>query len=271
MSDHIPFDRLLQPRRILAVMLLVCLRAADFPGSPARAAGDEPKGAAGQGAAVATALSEKGTILRRTSADANTWQVVSPKEKLHAGELVVGLPDAMLESGNGAVRLDFLADLDRLSPYEIRECAVQLGQSPQADLDVTLDRGRMDLVNRKAKGAAHVRVHVRKDVFDLTLAEPGARVALELFGRWPRGVSFTKEPSSKHVPTASLLILALEGEATLKHEHHEFGLKAPPGPALVEWDSLTGMDDTPRRLEKLPPWATARGEDTPEGKQRRAG
>lgn len=72
------------------------------------------------------------------------------------------------------------------------------------------------------------------------------------------------------MPVASLLILALAGEATLKHEHHEHALKAPPGPALVEWDSVTGMDETPRRLEKLPPWAGARGDDTPEGKQRKA-
>jgi hypothetical protein len=93
---------------------------------------------------------------------------------------------------------------------------------------------------------------------------------LELFGRWPRGVPFTKEPSAKHAPLASLVILALEGEATLKHEHHEHALKAPPGPALVEWDSVTGMDETTRRLENLPPWAVARGDDTPEGRLRKA-
>src|SRR6202011_1569349 len=118
------------------------------------------------------------------------WQIVSSKEKLHAGDFLVGLPGAMLESREGTIRLDFLADLDRLSPYPIRECAVQLGEDPKVDLDVTLDRGRMDLVNRKGKGEARVRVHVRKDIFDLTLAEPGARVALELFGRWSRGVPF---------------------------------------------------------------------------------
>src|SRR5262249_27974147 len=133
-----------------------------------------------------------------------------------------------------------------------------------------LDRGRMDLVNRKDKGAARVRVHARKDTFDLTLAEPGARVALELYGRWPRGASFSTNPDPKHVPTATLLILALSGDVTLEHEHHQHALKAPPGPALVEWDSVTGMDEAPRRLEKLPPWATADGDETPQGKLRKA-
>jgi hypothetical protein len=234
------------------------------------AGGEEPKATGERGAIVATALSEKGTLIRRAPAITAAWQVVAQNEKLPAGDLLVGLPGAELVSRNGAVRLDFLADLDRLSPYPIRECAVELRENPPVDLDVILDRGRMDLVNQKAKGPAHVRVQVRKDMFDLTLAAPGARVALELYGRWPRGVPFSKNADPKHVPTATLLILALDGEALLKHEHHELALKAPPGPALVEWDSVTGMDETPHRLEKLPPWARARGEDTPEGKLRHA-
>jgi hypothetical protein len=233
-------------------------------------AGGADQAADERGAIVATAHSEKGTLIRRASSAPTAWQIVAQNEKLHAGDLLVGLPGAQLVSRDGAVRLDFLADLDRLSPYPIRECAIKLRENPQVDLDVFLDRGRMDLVNQKNKGPAHVRVQVRNDTFELTLPAPGARVALELFGRWPRGVPFTKNPGSKHVPTANLLILALDGEAILKHEHHQLALKAPPGPALVEWDSVTGMDETPRRLAELPPWARARGEDTPEGKLRHA-
>lgn len=177
MSD--PFDRLGR-WQILAVILSVGMGALAWSGTRNLVFGDEPRPAAGQGAVVGVALSERGTLLRRGGAEAKSWQTVSQKDKLHAGDLLVGLPGAMLESRDGTVRLDFLADLDRLSPYPIRECAVQLRQNPSLDLDVTLDRGRMDLVNRKEKGAAHARVHVRKDVFDLTLAQPGARVALEL-------------------------------------------------------------------------------------------
>ena len=234
------------------------------------AGGEEPRAAGERGAIVATALSEKGTLIRGARAATAAWQVVAQNEKLHAGDLLVGLPGAELVSRDGAVRLDFLADLDRLSPYPIRECAVKLRENLQVDLDVFLDRGRLDLVNQKDKGPAQVRVQVRKDSFDFTLARPGARVALELYGRWPRGVPFTKNSDAKHVPTATLLILALDGEALLKHEHHELALKAPPGPALVEWDSVTGMDDTPHRLERLPQWARARGENTAEGKLRQA-
>ena len=124
--------------------------------------------------------------------DALTYQ-------LHADDFVVGLPGAMLESANGAVRLDFLADLDRLSPYPIRECAVQLRDNRNVDLEATLDRGRMDLVNRKQQGAAHVRVQVRKDIFDLTLAEPGARVAARSLASLRRSLADTSRRARRRV------------------------------------------------------------------------
>jgi hypothetical protein len=96
---------------------------------------------------------------------------------------------------------------------------------------------------------------VRKDTWDLRLIEPGARIALELYGRWPAGAPFSKEANPKNQPLASLLFVALQGHVMLKHEHHELALRAPPGPALVEWDSVTGQDLSPERLDKLPRWA----------------
>jgi hypothetical protein len=128
----------------------------------------------------------------------------------------------------------------------------------------------VDLQNRKPKGAASVRVHVRDQTWDLVLAEPGSSIALELYGRWPRGVPFTRSPGPKDAPTADLVFLVLIGDVTLKHARYEYALKAPPGPALMEWDSVSGEDETPHRLEKAPPWADARFNDSPEMKARQA-
>jgi hypothetical protein len=47
-------------------------------------------------------------------------------------------------------------------------------------------------------------------------------------------------------------------------------MQAPPGPALIEWDSVGGLDDSPQRLEKLPAWAGKTGEETPEAKAKKA-
>jgi hypothetical protein len=65
-----------------------------------------------------------------------------------------------------------------------------------------------------------------------------------------------------------LIFLVLSGEVSLKHGSREYLLTAPPGFALMEWDSVTGQDETPQRLEKLPPWATAGG-DSPIAKAKR--
>jgi hypothetical protein len=128
----------------------------------------------------------------------------------------------------------------------------------------------VDLANRKESGPATVRVHVRNNTWDLTLAEPGAAIALELYGRWPRGAAFVRQAGPKDVPTADLVFLVLKGQVALKHNGYEQALQAPPGPALMEWDSVTGQDETAHRLEKLPPWAAAGFENAPDTQARKA-
>jgi hypothetical protein len=218
--------------------------------------------AAGRCAAVAAAMV-------RREAPGQPWRVVDQGETLYTGDLLVGTSGAALDSENGAVRLFFQTDLTGESPYPVIEAAIVLRSSKQADLEFVLDRGRVDLINRKESGPVKVRVHVREASWDLTLAEPGAEIALELYGRWPRGVPFTRNPGPKDVPTADLLFLVLKGNVTLAHKGREHAMSAPPGPALMEWDSVTGQDETPHRLEKLPPWATAGVTDTPEMKVRK--
>jgi hypothetical protein len=226
-------------------------------------------GAAADEASVATSTGEAGTLLARTGPE-GAWQVVAPKADVHGGELLIGLPGAMLDSPNGAVRIVFRSDFDDLSPYPIRETAVQLGTEPHVDLDVILDRGRLELSNRKESGAAHVRLHVRQAAWDLTLAEPGTRLALELYGRWPRGTKFSPKVDNKNAPTANLTFLVLHGQVMVRHADQEATLKAPPGPALLEWDSVSGHDTTPHYLDKLPPWAASGVAETEHGKQRKA-
>jgi uncharacterized protein (TIGR03000 family) len=218
-------------------------------------------------AGVATGVTGTGTLLRRGQAGTD-WDAVPEKESIHAGDVIVGLPGASLDSRNGAVRLTLHTDLDRESTYPALESAVRLEPPGKADLEFTLDRGRVELSNRKQTGPAHVRVHLRQDTWDLTLAKPGTRVALEIFSRWPRGVASSLNPGPGAAPVARAVLLVLQGEVHLKQSDQELALKAPPGPALVEWDSVYGGDDTPQRLEKLPSWASEGHEDTPASRAR---
>jgi hypothetical protein len=98
--------------------------------------------------------------------------------------------------------------------------------------------------------------------WDIQLKEPGARIALELYGRWPAGVPFSMKPDPKHQPTASLLFLVLQGHVILQHKGQDLALHAPPGPALVEWDSVTGQDESAQPLDKLPSWADPARQET---------
>jgi hypothetical protein len=89
----------------------------------------------------------------------------------------------------------------------------------------------------------------------MTLTEPGTRVSLELYGRWPKGVPFKLEPGPKDVPSAVMVVLALKGEMQLKFGSDSWLMKAPPGPALLQWDNFGGADAAPQNLKELPDWA----------------
>jgi hypothetical protein len=220
------------------------------------------------GSAAGRSLSEPGLLLGRPKAG-EAWQVIPEKEALPAGALLIGLAGAQLDSENGAIRLSFLGNLDGLSPFPIIESAVTLQSSPQVDLDFALDLGRVELVNNKT-GPARVRVRVRDTLWDLTLAEPGTSVVFELYGRWARGIPFSKKIDPRNVPTATLLMLVAKGALTLKHAGVEHSMNGPPGPALMEWDSVSGQDEAPQRLEKLPAWGTPEARETAEVQRKKA-
>jgi hypothetical protein len=215
---------------------------------------DTPK-SAGPRTAVAKCVTPTATILRREAAG-QPWQLVTQGETLYSGDLLLGLPGAALESTKDAVRLSFHADLSGTSPFPIIETAVVLHASPDAALDFTLERGRVELANRKAKGEARTRVRLREMPLELSLAEPGTRAALELYGRWLAGVPFRKDPKPGEEPVQSLILLVLQGHVDARCPECQRAMQAPPGPALLQWDSLTGTDLAPQRLEKLPSWAT---------------
>jgi hypothetical protein len=183
------------------------------------------------------------------------WQTVPAMGAVHAGDVLVGLPGAAIETNKRAVRLMLLTDMAKNSPYPILEAAVILHDSPGYDLDFTLDRGRVDVTNTREKGPARVRIRFHDQKWEATLTEPGARIALELYGRWPAGVRFTPMPGPGDVPAADLLLLVRKGHVDVRHGSNQHAMSGPPGPALLHWDNSGEGDEAPQRLEKLPEWA----------------
>ncbi|MGH7226171.1 MAG: hypothetical protein ACRELF_23395, partial [Gemmataceae bacterium] len=202
---------------------------------------------------VGRLVSREGTLFARGK-PGQDWRTLAAKGEIRAGDLLVGLPGAVLETGKGTVGLTLLTDVDKDSPYPVLESAVVLHASAEDDLDFTLDRGRVDVTNLKKKGAARVRIRFHDQQWEATLTEPGTRIALQLYGRWAKGVPFRKEPGSKDVPAADLLLVARKGQVELKHGSCVYLMSAPPGPALIHWDNSGESEEAPQKLEKLPDW-----------------
>lgn len=209
------------------------------------AAGREP---------VARCVTDSGSILRR-EAPGKPWQVVAKDETLYSGDELLGLPGAALQAQGGKVRLGFRADLTGDAPLPILETVVVL-HAGKDDLDFTLDRGRAILTNTAKDSPARVRLHVRDKSGEIDLNAPGTRLDVEMFGRWAAGTRFTKDAKPGHEPILYLVFLALKGSVDIKTERRQLALSAPPGPALLEWDSVTGADATPKHLDKLPDWVS---------------
>ena len=219
---------------------------------------------------VAKATSPAATFAARP-AGGDGFKVLPENAELSTGDLLVTLPGAALASKNGAAALKSLADYDGKSPLPALETALTLNDPKGVDLDVTLDRGRIDLTNAKAEGAAVARVRFWDQSWKVTLDAPGTRVAFELCGRWPEGARFkmaaVTDSGKPLAPAATLLFLVLSGSAAADVGGVTLGLRAPPGPALVEWDSVGGARPQPQKLDKLPDWADPEAGLSADGKK----
>ncbi len=225
---------------------------------------DAPKGE--KGAPLAECVTETATLLSREAPD-KPWQVVKEKQAIAPGQLLLGMIHAAV--ANKDVKVAIFGDPDGTSPLPILETAFSLQQEKDVDLSCTLERGRIVLTNLKEKGSATVRLHLRDWTGDVVLTTPGAEVMLTLFGRWPRGVPFNKDAKPTDGPPLAWNVLVLKGEAMLKGPKREVAMKAPPGPALFEGDSIGVPVGAPEHLDKLPAWATSEG-DSERGKKLKA-
>jgi hypothetical protein len=218
---------------------------------------------AGQGARVVVATSDSpAAAFSARPGNGTVFQPLPAKADVLAGDLLVSLPGAKLTCKSGAVAVTSLADFDGRSPIPIFETAFSLAEPKDgdADLDLTLDRGRVDVANVKAAGPATARVRFWDQNWKITLDGPGTRVAVELCGRWPSGTRFKPaeagaDPAKAPAPVATVVLLVLSGSAAVESGGTTVAVKAPPGPAELRWSSLAGARLQPQRLDKLPDWA----------------
>jgi len=152
-----------------------------------------------------------------------------------------------------------VADLGQRGPFPILESAITLQDDAKHDLALTPLRGLIVLTNTKEKGPAKIRLAMRDETVELTLKEPGAKLALEVYGRHPPGEPKLDDPKLDD-PVFNLFFIALSGEVFLRHGEKGIALQAPPGPAVLVWDSLV-REPQVQRLEELPAEVSAMKSD----------
>ncbi len=229
----------------LVLLGVVVMGGAASAGRPAGKAGG--KAGAKLSAVAGSCEAVPGALLERVTAQ--RWRSVKAGATLFDGALLVALPKAEIRSRTGAVKLDMIADVGQRGPLPVLESAITLHVSSKADLDLTLNRGLVTFTNMKKAGPATVRLRFAGTSWELTLRDPGTKVGVELYGRHPPGppqaVKGKVEP-----PTSELVLLVTKGHAFLDAGRKAFAIQAPPGPALVRWDSVA-REAEPVRVEKL--------------------
>jgi hypothetical protein len=213
--------------------------------------------------ALGNCLSAPGSLLT-SKRPGQPWQVVGDKEEIMSRDLLMALPGmkATVEPRPRSVKLTLLGNLPEQTDFRGLQSAVILHDSRAFDLDFTLRRGRVLIVNDKEKGLARVWLRIEEGAYELTLSEPGDRVMISLYGSWPRGVAFAANPNKRDVPTQSLNFDVLKGQVDLKSGGTQFSLSAPPGPSHFHWDSVNGDDGGPSRGRK--PTGAGSNAPTPE-------
>jgi hypothetical protein len=191
---------------------------------------------------------KEGLLLRRVSEQ--DWRLVRPQAPVLSGELLLTLPgyrsEILLSNG---LRLELVGSLPELSRNQVLESAVQLAVNPQAELEVSLQRGRIVIANRP-DGPALIRLHFGEQVWDLRLLQPATQVGIELTSRLTRGMA-------SWVPRTELKLITTGGDVELKRSPTAAPQQLAAGKLLV-WDSqidFQGADDLLLiPLPEPPPW-----------------
>jgi hypothetical protein len=181
-------------------------------------------------------------LLLRRPADRPQWQNAAPGSgTVGPNDSLVALPGYRSEVRfNNNVSLLLWGSLPDVIPLPLLESGVTLRPAKDADLEFTLERGRVLVTNQKPDGAVKVRVHFNEsktqpgEAWELTLQDPGTEIALDLVARYPSGVAFAEGGDP---PLASLYLVVLSGSAQVKADASTYSLRASPGLCLMSWEN----------------------------------
>ena len=205
---------------------------------------------------LARCLGKKGSVLILAKGS-STWRPANEEEELFAGDLIISGAGVPIENLEKTVKLTFRGDIAGTSPLPIRETAIKLlPKKKGCDFSVDFERGRIELTNTKEKGSVKCSVTLfdDEDHGQVVLNEPGSTCSMEELGRWPKGTHFNPLSKQEVKPVYDLIYIALKGTSEVSDHGITHFMSAPPGPAMLSWNSADGLPPIKTKLEKLPEW-----------------
>jgi hypothetical protein len=187
-------------------------------------------------------------VLLQRQGEAYPWLPLRPEGKVSTGVTLVSLPGYRGTLAlDGGVKLTLWGNLPEFSAFPpVLESAVMLNAAPAGfDLDLTLERGRVHLANTKPADAARVQIRFLREVWQLTLPEPGAEAAVELW-TLPAG------PATGPAPVLCLGLFT-KGKARLQAGAKVLELADR---SRVTWVHGSGAAPQVEVLPELPEWWT---------------
>jgi hypothetical protein len=204
--------------------------------------------------------SPRGTVLAREQGG-KSWTALGPGKSIRSGDTLVALPGERGELAlkKGAARLSLVGLLPEVSLSDALDSSVRLYRPTGADVDVLVERGRVQLSRRGAKGDVKVHVRVGKQFWDVTLQEPGTEIVLEVVHNWPRGVRLPVKAGADLQRATYFTLVLVKGSGQLAVDGEEFGLRPV---SIYNWSSGAGGFG-PRSLSSLPAFLKQRKEPLP--------
>jgi hypothetical protein len=188
------------------------------------------------------------SVLLAWSDEKTGWHRLFHGNPVASEDPLVSLPGYHSTVAVSGVEVVLAGDLNDQMPVVILESAAVLHANAEVDLDLTLDRGRITLVNRKPEGTAKVLLRFDDITWFLTLLEPGTRVTATL-GSLPK-VAFSKDPDKLDIPLHALALKVVKGQAYVKGGLVQH-LAREKGPGYY-WDNIDNVPEP--REHALPLW-----------------
>lgn len=212
---------------------------------------------------IPATIKEPAALLERL--DKGGWTPVSGKSAtVSGGRPLLSLPGSKnvvaLASG---VEVTLWGNMPELT-YDstvLESRAILHAVAPPLDADLTLERGRIILRNKKADGKdALIRLRFndptqgKEDYFDLTLNGSDAAVIVERSCGMDREEQFfeNEKDVNRLGPTALIKLFAYDGSASVRAGSTTTGLSEAQRP-ILEWQSRQGKLGAPPK-DYLPPW-----------------